>query len=141
MPCSCAASSASAICLAICSAWRRGSGPWAIRSASVGAVDELQHEPVRGAGVLEAVDVTDVRVIQRREHLRFALEAREPIRIARDRCRQDFDRDVAIQLRVAGAIDFAHAAGADGGQDLYGPSRVPAERATRTFAVCERHSL
>ena len=26
---------------------------------------------------------------------------------------QDFDRDVAVQLRVARAIDLAHAAGAD----------------------------
>ena len=82
------------------------------------AVDEFQHEPVRGAGILEAVDVTNVRVIQRREHLRFPLEAREPIRIARDRFGQDFDRDIAIQLRVSGSIHFAHAAGADGGQDL-----------------------
>ena len=77
------------------------------------AVDELQDEPVRGAGILEAIDMTDVRVIERREHLSFALEAREPIGIARERFGQDFDGDVAIQLRIARAIDLAHAARAD----------------------------
>ena len=52
-------------------------------------------------------------MIQRREHLRFALEARQAIGIARERFGQDFDRDVAIQLRIARAIHLAHAAGAD----------------------------
>ena len=31
---------------------------------------------------------------------------------------QDLERDVAIQLRVARAIDLAHAAGAEGGEDF-----------------------
>ena len=38
--------------------------------------------PVR---LLEAVDRADVRMIQRGEHPRLALEAREPIRIAGER--------------------------------------------------------
>ena len=62
------------------------------------------------ADFLEAVDLRDVRMIERREHLRFALEPRQPIGIGRERVRQDLDRDVAIQLRVAGAIHLAHAA-------------------------------
>ena len=71
------------------------------------------------SGILEAVDVRDVRMIQRREHLRFALEAREPIRIAREHVGQDFDRDVAIEASCRGArYDLAHAAGADGRDDL-----------------------
>ena len=52
-------------------------------------------------------------MIERREDLRFALEAREPIRIGRERVRQDLQRDVAIQLRVARAIDLTHAARAE----------------------------
>ena len=32
--------------------------------------------------------------------------------------REDFDRDIAAEARIAGAVDLAHAAGADGGQDL-----------------------
>ena len=66
-----------------------------------------------GRGVLEAVDVPDVRVIERREHLRFPPESREAIRIGRKRVRQDLQRDVAIELRVSRAIDLAHAARAD----------------------------
>ena len=62
----------------------------------------------------------DVRMIQRRERLRFALEPREPLGIARERVGQDLDRDVAIELRIAGAIHLAHAPGAKGGQDFVG---------------------
>ena len=46
IPCSCAASSASAICRAIGSASSSGIGPRAIRSASVVALDQFQHERV-----------------------------------------------------------------------------------------------
>ena len=38
-----------------------------------------------------------------------------------ERSRQNLDRDVALELRVARAIDLAHAAGAEGGEDLVGP--------------------
>ena len=46
--------------------------------------------------------------------LRLALEARERIRIGAQMRRQDFDRDIAIQLRVARAIDLAHATRTEG---------------------------
>ena len=51
----------------------------------------------------------------RREGLGFTLEAREPIDVVRERLGQDLDRDVAIQLRVAGPEDLPHAAFADAG--------------------------
>ena len=66
------------------------------------------------SALLDAVDRGDVRVIQRGEHARFALEARQAIRDRpRTTSRQDLERDVAPQLRVARAIDLAHAAGAE----------------------------
>ena len=65
------------------------------------------------SGILEPVNRTDVRMIQRREHLRFALEPRQAIRIAGKCRRQDLDRDVAIQLRIARAVDLAHPADAE----------------------------
>ena len=68
------------------------------------------------AAVLEAVDLRDVRMIQRGERLRFALEARQAVGVGRERLGQDLDRDVAIELRVARAIDLAHAACADSGE-------------------------
>ena len=113
IPCSCAASSASAICFAIGSASSSGIAPRAIRCDEILALDQFHDERAHAAGFFEAVDVRDVRMVQRREGLRFACEPREPIGIARERVGQDFDRDVAIQLRVARAIHLAHAAGAE----------------------------
>ena len=48
-------------------------------------------------------------MVQRREGLGFAGEPGEPFGVARERVRQDFERDVTIQLRVAGPVDLAHA--------------------------------
>ena len=112
IPCSCAASSASAICFAIGSASSNGIAPSAIRSASV-ALDQLHHERGHAVRLLEAVDVRDVRMVQRGEDFGFALEPREALGIRREALRQDLDRDLAFQLRVGGAIHLAHAAGAE----------------------------
>ena len=68
----------------------------------------------------EAVDVRDVRMIERREDFRFALEAGEPLGIRRDRGRQDLDGDLALQLRVGRPIHLAHPACADLGGDFVG---------------------
>ena len=43
------------------------------------------------------------------EHLRFAFEASQAIAVVGQMLRQDLDGDVALQLRVARAIDLAHA--------------------------------
>ena len=52
-----------------------------MRSASVVALDQLHHERRDAVGSLEAVDLRDVRMVERREDLRFALEARQTIGI------------------------------------------------------------
>jgi hypothetical protein len=57
-------------------------------------------------------------VVERGEHLRFALEARHAVGVVGEDVRQNFQRHVATQLGVAGAIDFAHTACADLGQNL-----------------------
>jgi hypothetical protein len=78
-----------------------------------GAFDQFEDEcgcPVR---FFEAVDRTDVGMVQRRQELRFALKASQAFRIGGERFRQDFERDVAIQLRIARAIYLAHATRAD----------------------------
>lgn len=49
-----------------------------------GTLDQLHHERGDPATVLEAVDAGDVRVVERREDFRFALEADEPILIVRE---------------------------------------------------------
>ena len=59
-------------------------------------------------------------MIQRRERLRLAREARQAIRIARDGLWQDFQRDLAIQPCIARAVDLAHAAGPEERDDFVG---------------------
>ena len=43
-------------------------------------VDELEHERGRAVGFLEPVNAADVRVVERRQHLRFAAETGERAR-------------------------------------------------------------
>ena len=57
-------------------------------------------------------------MIQRRQRLGFALEARQPLGIVREGVGQDLDRDLPTQVGVGGAIHLAHAAHADLGSDL-----------------------
>ena len=85
-----------------------------------GPFDELHHERLHAVGFFEAVDGRDVRMVQRREHFRFALESGEPLSVAGHRRRQDLQGDLAFQLRVGGAVDLAHSAYADLGGDLIG---------------------
>ena len=55
----------------------------------------------------------DVRVVQRCKGLGFAREPSKPVRIVRKRVREDLERDIAIQLGIARAIDLSHAPFAD----------------------------
>src|SRR5437667_11834414 len=57
-------------------------------------------------------------MIERRERLRFTREPGQAIGIAGERLGQDFHGDVAIERRIARAIDLAHTAGADRGEDF-----------------------
>jgi hypothetical protein len=56
------------------------------------AVDELEYQEPCPRLVVESVDAADVRVIERREYLGLALEARDPFGIVREALRQDLDR-------------------------------------------------
>ena len=58
--------------------------------AATGDRPASRPRPARGpapdaVGFLDAVDGADVRMIQCGEHPRFALEARQPLRVARER--------------------------------------------------------
>ena len=77
------------------------------------APDELHDEQGRAAGLIEAVDRRNVGMVECRERLRLALEAREPVGIVREQSGKNLESDVTIELRVPGSIDFAHPAGAD----------------------------
>ena len=120
MPFSCAASSASAIWRAIASACgRAGAALEAIGERR--PFDQLENQRRDAVGVFQAVDRADVRVIECRERPRFAREAGTAFWIGDEMWRQDLNRHVASELAVAGAIDLAHAAGAERRHDRVGP--------------------
>ena len=85
-----------------------------------GPLDQLQHERLDAVRFFKAVDRGDIRMVERREHLRLAFEAREPVGIAREELGKDLQRDVTIELRVTRTIDLAHAACAECRDDLVG---------------------
>ena len=57
-------------------------------------------------------------MIERGQDLRLAREPCAALGVRRERGGQDLDRDVALQLRIARAIDFAHSACAKGREDF-----------------------
>ena len=60
----------------------------------------------------------DVRMRQRGDCLCLTLETRAPLGVARKEIRKNFDRDVAIERRVARAIHLSHTAGAERGENV-----------------------
>ena len=116
MPCSCAASSASAICRAMRQRLvdrdrRRRSRRSARVGPSTSSITSARACVRRR--LLDAVDLRDVRMVERRQRLRFALEATQSFRIGGEGLRQNLQRDVTIEPGVASPIDLAHSAGAE----------------------------
>ena len=60
----------------------------------------------------------DVRMVEGGQQLRFALEARNALRIAAERVGKDLDRDVAPELGVARPVDFAHPTHSERGENF-----------------------
>ena len=87
----------------------------AMRSASVGPFDKLQHQRTQQAVRLRTRrSGADVWVIETSPAC-CASRSKRALRSgsAVNGCRQDLDRDIAIEPRVAGAVHLAHAAGAE----------------------------
>ena len=84
------------------------------------AGDVFENERGGVAAFFEAVDRRDVRVVERRQDLRFALEAGQPFGVVHEGVGQDLQRDIAVQLGITGLVHFAHAACTDGGEDFVG---------------------
>jgi hypothetical protein len=57
-------------------------------------------------------------MIQRGEHFGFTLQTSESLDVSGQRVGQDLDRDDTLQVGVYGAIDLAHAAGANPAADF-----------------------
>src|SRR4029453_12552778 len=104
---------ASAICFAIGSASSSGRAPRAIRrdrsSPSTSSM-MMARTPPR---LLEAVDVRNVGMVQRGERLGFPGESGKAVRISGKGVGQDLQRDIAIELRIAGPKHLPHSPFAD----------------------------
>ena len=127
MPCSCTASRASAICLAI------GNARPAERTASdalgkVFALDELHHQGLNALGVLQPINGRNVRVIQRGQDFGVAFEPGQPLASA-DKDPGGFSERCRVQRSVTGTINLAHAARADRRHDIVRPEPRADERA------------
>ena len=75
--------------------------------------DQRVGRPLAGprrVGLLEAVDLGDVGMIERGQYLGLALEACLVFRIACERLWKNLDRDLAPESRIAGTIHLSHAA-------------------------------
>jgi hypothetical protein len=100
------------------------------------ALHQLHHQCalrrlVRRGERFDAVDLGEVRMVQRGERARLPVESHEAFGVHRQRCGQDLQRDVATESGVGSAVDFAHAAGSNPGDDLEGTVAGPGR---------ERHS-
>ena len=94
------------------------------------AFEILEHQVVELAVAADVVDGADVRIVQRGNRARFLLEALPRFRIGRERAGEHLDGDRAIEPGVARAVDLAHAARAERGDDFV---------RTETRACFERH--
>ena len=80
--------------------------------------DELHGDEARAPDLVDAVDVREVRMVQRRQRLRLALEAPQQLVGVGQLLGQDLDRYLALEARVPGAVDLAHPPGAEWAEDL-----------------------
>jgi len=67
------------------------------------AVHQLHHDGI----LFDAVDLRDVRVVERCERACLALEAHQTVGIVGERLWQDLQRHVAVEPRIARAIHLA----------------------------------
>ena len=82
------------------------------------ALDQLEDEKFRCSRFPQFVNGRYVGVIQGGDGSSFAMESGDPLRVARKLFGQDLDGHVALQLRVAGPVDFAHPAAAEHAGDF-----------------------
>ena len=74
------------------------------------------------------VDRRDARMIERRKNFGFALEANHAVQVTGERFRQNLDSHIASQLRIPGAIDLAHPARTNSGDDFIGAETAAGDR-------------
>ena len=85
------------------------------------ALEVLHHQEIDAVLTPDVVERADMRMVQRRDGARFAIESLAQIRIRSNVRGQDFDGDCTFEARVARFVDLAHAASAQRGNDFVRP--------------------
>jgi hypothetical protein len=96
------------------------------------ALEKLLNEEIPARDLLERMDDRDVRVADRCQELRFPFEALSSLLVFEEFFRQDLQRHLAIEPRIARPINLAHAPRAEGGENFVGaqPHEISAHRIT-----------
>ena len=82
------------------------------------AGDQLHREEAMALVLMEAVDRCDVRMVEGGQDLGLPLEASESLGTLGERRREEFQRNLPVELGVSGAPDFAHASRPQGAENL-----------------------
>ena len=94
-------------------ALRNGIGPEASNSTHRLTTNQFHGDVVRAIHVPEFINGDDVGVIERARGTGFLLKARQGFRLRMAVQRNRLDGDLTAEASVFGAINFAHAAGAE----------------------------
>jgi hypothetical protein len=89
------------------------------------AVQKLHGDEGSPVRLVDLVDSADVRVVQRRRSLGFALESAESLRVVGEFVGKKLQSDVATQLQVFAFADHTHATTADLAEDAVMGNRLP----------------
>ena len=81
-------------------------------------LDEFQDQRADAVTLLESMDGSDVRMTERGEDASFLFETLGVTELRSKTWRKDLQRDVASKPGIAGAVDLAHPAFAQRGNDL-----------------------
>jgi hypothetical protein len=107
----------------------------------VGALDQGHHEEQRPLVASQVVERDDRGVVHLRDHLRLPLEALLGLG-AQQRGRDQLDRDVTVEQRVARPVDDPHSAAAELGCDLVAVGQPAADHLASSGAgVSARGSM
>jgi hypothetical protein len=95
-------------------------------------LDQLHRQRGAATITLDAIYLSDVRVIERREYLGLPLKSRETAGVVRKGRRENLQGDIAFQMGIAGAIHLAHAARANQADNLVRPEAGPRSNGHRS---------
>ena len=103
------------------------------------AVDQFEHQRRLTIALDDIVDGGDVGMIECRQCAGLAFEPQDGVTIGGDARRENLDRDIAAQARIAGTIHLAHSSCAEQRDNLVSADTragLEGQRGNYTIADC-----